>query len=132
MQPLIYVGTFGIKEGKFKEYAGSFRATVETVEEHEPQMIAFHGFATEDRTEMTVVQVHPDTASMDLHMRTLRDKLGEQLARALGPELIEIRRSEYYGAPSESALEMDRQIPGLALSVKPVHIAGFTRTPPVT
>ena len=126
-QPFIHFGTFRIKEGKFEDLASSYREVVETVEEHEPRMIAFHGFVNEDRTEMTVIQVHPDTASMDFHMQVLRDKLGEQVARALGPELIELKRSEYYGEPSESALEMDRQIPGVAVNVKPVHVAGFTR-----
>lgn len=127
-QPFIHFGTFRIKEGKFEDLASSYREVVETVKEHEPRMIAFHGFVNEDRTEMTVIQVHPDTASMDFHMQVLRDKLGEQVARALGPELIEFKRSEYYGTPSEGALEMDRQIPGLAVDVKPVHVAGFTRT----
>jgi quinol monooxygenase YgiN len=126
-QPFIYVGTLGIKEGKLEEVKQSWQAVVEAVKEHEPQMIAFHGFVNEGGTEMTVIQVHPDTASMDFHMKVLRETLGEQLARALGPELFEFRRSEYYGTPSESALEMDRQIPGLAVDVKPTHLAGFTR-----
>jgi quinol monooxygenase YgiN len=127
-QPFIYVGTLGIKEGKLEEVRRSWQAVVETVKENEPQMIAFHGFVNENGTEMTVIQVHPDPASMDFHMQVLRDKLSEQLARALGPELYEFKRSEYYGTPSESALEMDRQIPGLAVDVKPVHVAGFTRS----
>lgn len=38
------------------------------VETNEPQVIAFHGFLNEDGTEMTSIQVHPDTASMDFHM----------------------------------------------------------------
>jgi quinol monooxygenase YgiN len=126
-QPFIYVGTLGIKEGKLEEVKQSWQAVVEAVKEHEPQMIAFHGFVNERGTEMTVIQVHPDTASMDFHMNVLRETLGEQLARALGPELFEFRRSEYCGTPSESALEMDRQIPGLAVDVKPTHLAGFTR-----
>jgi hypothetical protein len=52
-------------------------------------MIAFHGFVNDDGTEMTIIQVHPDTASMDFHMQVLTDKLDEHVARALGPELIE-------------------------------------------
>ena len=126
-EPFIYVGTLGIKEGKLEEVKRSWQAVVEVVEEHEPQMIAFHAFVNEDGTEMTVIQVHPDAASMDSHLELLRDRLGEQLTRALGPELFEFRRAEYYGTPSESALEMDRQLPGLAVDLKPTHLAGFTR-----
>jgi hypothetical protein len=61
-------------------------------------------------------------------MQVLRGKLSEHVARALGPELIEPKQVEYYGTPSESSLEMDRQIPGLAVGIKPVHVGGFTRT----
>jgi hypothetical protein len=127
-QPFIAIATLGIKEGKLDDFTGSYGEVVETVKEHEPRMIAFHGFVNEEGTEMTIIQVHPDTASMDFHMQVLRDKLGEHVARALGPELIEPTRIEYYGTPSETALEMDRQIPGLAVGIKSVYVGGFTRT----
>lgn len=127
-QPFIAIATLGIKEGKLEDFTRSYREVVETVKEHEPRMIAFHGFVNDEGTEMTIIQVHPDTASMDVHMQVLRDKLAEHVARALGPELLELRRVEYYGTPSEPALEMDRQIPGFAVGIKPVHVGGFTRT----
>jgi quinol monooxygenase YgiN len=128
-QPFIYVGTLGIKEGKLEEVTRIYKEVADTVKEHEPRAIAFHGFVNEDGTEMTVIQVYPDTSSMDFHMQVIEEKLSEHLAKALGPELFEFRRAEYYGTPSQSALEMDRQIPGLAIDIKPVHVAGFTRTP---
>jgi quinol monooxygenase YgiN len=127
-QPFISIATLRIKEGKLEDFTRSYREVVETVKEHEPRVIAFHGFVNEDGTEMTIIQVHPDTASMDFHMQVLRGKLSEHVARALGPELIGPKQVEYYGTPSESALEMDRQIPGLAVGIKPVHVGGFTRT----
>jgi quinol monooxygenase YgiN len=126
-QPFIAIATLGIKEGKLEDFTRSYKDVVETVKEHEPRMVAFHGFVNEDGTEMTIIQVHPDTASMDFHMQVLGDKLGEHVARALAPELIEPKHVEYYGTPSESALDMDRQIPGLAVGIKPMHVAGFTR-----
>ena len=109
--PLIAISTVGIKEGTLEDFTRTYKEVVETVREHEPRLIAFHGFVNKDGTEMTIIQVHPDTASMDLHMQVLRDKLGEHVARALGPELIEPKRVEYYGTPPQSALEMDQQIP---------------------
>jgi quinol monooxygenase YgiN len=127
-QPFISIATLRIKEGKLDDFTRSYREVVETVKEHEPRIIAFHGFVNEDGTELTIIQVHPDTASMDFHMQVLRGKLSEHVARALGPELIEPKQVEYYGTLSESALEMDRQIPGLAVGIKPVHVGGFTRT----
>jgi quinol monooxygenase YgiN len=127
-QPFISIATLRIKKGKLDDFTRSYREVVETVKEHEPRIIAFHGFVNEDGTEMTIIQVHPDTASMDFHMQVLTDKLAEHVARALGPELIEPKQVEYYGTPSESALEMDRQVPGLAVGIMPLHVAGFTRT----
>ena len=124
-QPFTSIATLRIKEGKLDDFTRSYREVVESVKEHEPRMIAFHGFVNEDGTEMTIIQIHPDTASMDFHMQVLTDKLGEHVARALGSELKYV---EYYGTPSETALEMDRQVPGLAVGIKPVHVAGFTRT----
>jgi quinol monooxygenase YgiN len=126
-QPFIAIATLGIKEGKLEDFTRFYKEVVETVEEHEPRMIAFHGFVDEDGTEMTIIQVHPDVASMDFHMQVLSNKLGEHVARALGPELIKPKHVEYYGTPSISALAMDRQIPGLAVDIKPMHVAGFTR-----
>ena len=102
--PLIAIATLGIKEGRLEDFTRTYKEVVETVREHEPRLIAFHGFVNKDGTEMTIIQVHPDTASMDLHMQVLRDKLGEHVARALGPELIELKRVEYYGTPPQSAL----------------------------
>jgi quinol monooxygenase YgiN len=126
--PFIYVATLGIKEGKLEEVTRTFQEIADTVMEHEPQVIAFHGFVNDDGTEMTVIQVHPDTASMDFHMQVLREKLSEHVAKALGPELFEIKRAEYYGTPSQPSMEMDRGIPGLDIVIKPRHIAGFSRT----
>jgi quinol monooxygenase YgiN len=128
-QPFIAIATLRIKEGKLEDFTRAYKEVVEVVKEHEPRMIAFHGFVNDDGTEMTIIQVHPDTHSMDFHMQVLADKLGKHVAKALGPELIEPKHVEYYGTPSETALEMDRQIPGLVIGIKPMHVAGFTRTP---
>jgi quinol monooxygenase YgiN len=94
-QPFIAIAALGIKEGKLEDFTRFYKEVVETVEEHEPRMIAFHGFVDEDGTEMTIIQVHPDVASMDFHMQVLSNKLGEHVARALGPELIKPKHVEY-------------------------------------
>jgi quinol monooxygenase YgiN len=98
--PFIAIATLGIKDGKLEDFTRSYEEVVETVKEHEPRMIAFHGFVNEDGTEMTIIQVHPDAASMDFHMQVLSNKLGEHVARALGPELIEPRHSSTTGRPA--------------------------------
>jgi hypothetical protein len=74
--PFIAIATLGIKDGRLEDFTRSYEEVVETVKEHEPRMIAFHGFVNEDGTEMTIIQVHPDAASMDFYMQVLSNKLG--------------------------------------------------------
>ena len=123
--PLIVVSTLRVKEGKLEEIRRYYKKVLEIVERNEPQLIAFHGFLNEEGTEMTSVQVHPDTASMDFHMQVLRDNWDESFSEY--GQMLEMITIAYYGNPPESALQMDEQ-GGWGLSLKPVHIAGFTRS----
>lgn len=123
-EPLIAISTFRVKEGKLEDLKRFNKKIVEIVEANEPQLIAFHGFLNEDGTEMTSIQVHPDTNSMEFHVQVLRDNWDESFSEY--SQMLEIISVAYYGKPPESALEMDRQI-GRSPSLKPLHIAGFTR-----
>lgn len=130
-KPLIAIIKWKVKEGKVEQLKRFYEKLIAFVEANEPQMIAFHGFLNEEGTEMTSIQVHPDTASMDFHMQVMRenwDLFGEysQVLDATGS--IEAgNQPEYYGTPPADALEMDIQF-GADPILKPVHIAGFTRT----
>jgi hypothetical protein len=121
--PLFAITTFRVKEGKLEDLKRYYKKILEIAEANEPQLIAFHGFLNEDGTEMTSIQVHPDTASMDFHMQVLRDNWDESLSQY--GQMIEHIGSQYYGTPPKSALEMDAQV---GPSVKPRHIHGFTRS----
>jgi hypothetical protein len=60
--PFIFIATNRLREGKLaaeRERAadlGSF------IEEHEPQLLAFNEYVSDDGTEVGVVQIHPDAA----------------------------------------------------------------------
>jgi hypothetical protein len=123
--PLIVISTFRVKEGKLQELQRYYQKILDIVETNEPQLIAFHGFLNEDGTEMTSIQVHPDTSSMDFHMQVLRDNWDESFSEY--SQMVEGIGIEYYGTPPESALEMDVQSE-MGLGLKPLHIAGFTRS----
>ena len=123
-EPLIVISTFRVKEGKLEDLKRYSEKILGIVEPNEPQLIAFHEFLNEDGTEMTSIQVHPDTASMDLHMQVLRDNWDESFGEY--GQILEAISVEYCGTPPESALEMDRQ-GDWGLRLKPRHIAGFTR-----
>jgi len=124
-EPLIFIGTFRVKEGKLEDLKRYYSKNIEFFKANEPQIIAFHGFLNKDGTEMTSIQVHPDTDSMVFHMKMLTENWDEHFSEY--GELLEIFKVEYYGTPPQSALEMDLQ-GEWDHSLKPVHIAGFTRS----
>lgn len=125
-EPLIVITKSTIKEGREREIAKWHQRIDRIVERNEPQIIAFHAFLNEDATEMTSIQVHPDAASMELHMQVL----GENWDESFGDyaQLLDIQSVEYYGSPAASAVSMDRER-GLAVTVHPRYLGGFTRSP---
>jgi hypothetical protein len=92
---------------------------------NEPRLIAFNEYASEDGTEVGVVQVHPDAESMEFHMSTV----AERAARAYADTLEATTSIQVYGEPSEAVLKMlSRQAgAGVPLTVKRHHLGGFTR-----
>ena len=130
-EPLIYISTWRIKEGKLEDFKQFTRELVEIYEAKEPQLIAFHIFSNDDGTEMTSVHIHPDAASMDFHMQVVEQALGEDMRKWVErADFLEPKHIEIYGTPSAGLLEADRPLveSGIARSIKPLHIAGFTRS----
>jgi quinol monooxygenase YgiN len=85
--PFIFVGTHKIKPGKrdeFKQYFAEFSSTI--VEPEEPRLHSFYGYAAPDSDYVTVVQVHPDAASMATHMKVGMDHFATAYAEYLEPE----------------------------------------------
>lgn len=122
-EPLIVITRSRVKEGRLEDFKRYYEEIMEIIESNEPQVVAVHGFLNEDGTEMTSIQIHPDTASMDFHMQVLMDNWDESYSEYA--ELIEVVSVEYYGTPSKIALDMDLQN-RTPLSINPRYIAGFT------
>ena len=121
----IYVGTARIKPGKLGEARKNLAELVDFVETNEPRMIAFHLFLDEEGSTLTIVQVHPDSASMEFHMQVNAKHF------ATAWDFIEAIESEqYYGAISDAlATELAKwDDPAVAVTRLPVHEGGFTRT----
>ncbi|MEX0826170.1 MAG: hypothetical protein WD184_05410 [Acidimicrobiia bacterium] len=123
-EPLVFISTWRIAEGRVADLEAYYRRVVEIVEAKEPQIIAFHGFLDEDGTEFTSIQVHPDADSMEFHMTVLRENWEESFAQF--GEWAESTGVQYLGTPPESARVMDRQL-NSPVTVKPRHLGGFTR-----
>jgi hypothetical protein len=80
----------------------------------------------EDGTEVGVVQIHPDAASMKCHM----DVVAERAARTYAETFEATASIQVYGEPSEAVLVMLRRQAGagVPMTIKRHHLGGFTRT----
>ncbi|MEV7526816.1 hypothetical protein [Streptomyces sp. NPDC091371] len=122
--PIFYVDHSDIRDGKLADVQDAMRDLAAFVEAREPQLIAYHFFIDESEATMTCVAVHPDSASMELHM-----DLGGPKFRAFGP-LIRMRSINVYGNPSAVVVGQLRQkaeyLGGATVTFHTVQ-AGFSR-----
>lgn len=93
--PIVYIDRSEIREGKLGQLKAAIVDLVGFVEDREPQLISY-AFYIEDGT-LTVVAVHPDSASLEFHM-----DVGGPRFQAFA-ELLRLRSIEVYGRPSEAA-----------------------------
>jgi hypothetical protein len=128
--PLIFISHSRVKPGKLQAYQAHCKQATELVESEEPRMIAFNSYASEDGTDVSTVQVHPDSESLDVHVKIFFEKLQDRAFQALDSYEINV-----YGTPSDAVLEslgqMPSQMPGLRVRVLPVHHGGFLRPQPL-
>lgn len=126
-QPFIFISTFRLKQGELEAFKEMCSGLAEMVRSSEPRLIAFNLYANEDGTEVSNVQVHPDADSMLFHLQLLR----EHISGAVGDEgPIDVTvNNQIFGIPSDAVLEMLGEFdPGVPLTVKPLSVAGFTRS----
>ena len=100
--PLVYMDTSDVRE----EATDSIRAAIDDlvafIETHEPDLVAYGVYLSDDDRRMTVVHVHTDSASLEHHL--------EVGGPAFMPfvDLIELIKIDVYGEPSEAAVEQLR------------------------
>lgn len=122
---IVYIDHSDIHEGRLDDLKEGIRRLVDFIETHEPQLTAYGFHLDEDAARMTVVAVHPDTASLELHLG-----IGNEEFRKLG-EMITLRQIRVFGPVSDRAREMLEQkaeMLGGSVSVSE-RFAGFTRLP---
>jgi hypothetical protein len=129
-EPVVYVSTWKIKEGKFDAYARFHDRLANTVRDLEPQVATFLAFANDDGTEVTGIHVFADADALDRHMDVLAERMGV-LAEDMGlvTDLLAPGHIDVYGARPQRALAMDRPLEdsGLPFTVKTRFVGGFTR-----
>jgi hypothetical protein len=123
--PFIFIATNRLRLEKLEDERARVPGLVDFIEANEPRLIAFNEYASEDGTEVAVVQVHPDADSMTSHM----ELVAERAARAYAETVEATTSIQVFGAPSEGIVEMLRRQAGagVPLSIKPHHLGGFVR-----
>ena len=125
-EPIVFVSTHRIKEGKLDEFRQLSRKMTPLIEEGKPNTVFFQSYLNEEGTELTIVHVFPDAEAMDLHLQGADERSGS------AHEFIQPQHFEIYGPASAQAMAMLRGEagPGIGLTVKPQNLAGFIRFQP--
>lgn len=123
-QPIVYIDTSDIRQGKFEALKEAMRDLAIFVDTNVPQLISYGFFLSEDQRHMTVAAVHPDSASIEHHM----DVCGPEFRKFA--DLIDLSRIEVYGDVSDTVRErLHQKAQMLGSGVVTVHSlhAGFAR-----
>jgi hypothetical protein len=123
-EPIVVIDTSEILGGKLPEVETVIKEMAAFVESNELRPISYNVYLDEDGTRMTVVQVHPDSASMEFHMNVA----APVFAKFAG--LIRLSTMDVYGKPSDQLLEQMQQkvrmLGDATVTVHELH-AGFDR-----
>jgi hypothetical protein len=123
--PFIFIATNRLRDGRFDAEQQRVPELVRFVEAHEPRLIAFNEYVNADRSQVSVVQFHPDAASMEFHMGVV----GDHARQAYAQTLEATTGIQVFGTPTAGILRMLQQQAGsgVPLSIHPLHLGGFTR-----
>jgi quinol monooxygenase YgiN len=123
--PIVYIDRSEIHAGAVDELREAAAELVAFVEEREPRLLAYGFHIDEAALTAFVVAVHPDAASLELHLR-----IGGPAFRKLGA-FIRLRAIEVYGEPGDDVLrllhEKAQMLGGASVAVHP-RTVGFART----
>ena len=121
---IVWVDTSDVRGGALEELKPAMKELVDFVQANEPRIIAYNVYFSDEGTRMTVVHVHPDSASLEYHLEVVGPVLRQFV------ELVTLSSIHIYGEPSEKVLrqshEKARVLGRNAVVVGSLH-AGFTR-----
>lgn len=119
-EQVVLVGTYTIPEDKAEAYRSGVRGMTEFVAGHEPGLISFNSYISEDGTEATTIMIHSDSQSLEQHLEVAASGIAE------GTRMVQTKRLEIYGRPSERLVEQLRSIEEGLVEVK-TYLEGWTR-----
>jgi hypothetical protein len=128
-EPIVYIDRSEIRAGKLEVVKMAIPQLVSFVKAKEPQLISYGIYLDEAGSTMSVIAIHPDSASMEFHL-----EIGGPEFRKFA-ELIDLRSIDVYGRPSDivlTRLQQKAEMLGENGRVL-VHdvVSGFARFPSV-
>jgi len=124
MQPIVYIDTSKIRSDKLEELKVAIKGLAAFVEANMPRLISYGFFLDGNQTELTVVAVHQDLASLAFHL-----DVGAAEFRKFG-NLIDLLKIDVYGNIDEAVLKrLHQKAQMLGTGTVRVHkfYAGFAR-----
>jgi quinol monooxygenase YgiN len=103
-EPIMLIDTWKIRDGKLDAFKDAAREFVDFVAENEPQLIAYDVYIDEDSNHSTVVQIHPDSESIEFHMEVAGPRFGRFMALYEPGGGIEV-----HGRPTARVLDRKRE-----------------------
>ena len=119
--PIVFISHSKIKEGKLEALQEFSSEMFPVMEAEKPGTVLHDGYVNEEGTEVHFVHVFPDADAMDAHMVGVADRTGKAY------EFIGTYEFEIYGTPSEEAMAILRQAPGIDVVVRPSGLGGYIR-----
>lgn len=100
---IVYVDRSEVRDGKLDELKAAMTELVDFVEANEPEILSYNVYFSDDGTQMTVVHMHANSASLAYHMEVAGPKFPP-----IG-EFIELEAIDVYGRPSEDLIQQLRE-----------------------
>jgi hypothetical protein len=79
----IFIATNRLRDGRFDAEQQRVPALPGFIDAHKPRLIAFNEYVNDERSQVTVVQVHPDAASFEFRLGVVADRAREAYAQTL-------------------------------------------------
>jgi hypothetical protein len=98
MAPIFILDTSRIRPGRAEDVRIAFAGLAAFVESHEPRVLAYGVYLDPHEPLITVLQVHPDAASAEFHM-----KVGAEEFRKFA-DLLDLEYIHVYGTPGSKLL----------------------------
>ena len=122
-KPIVYIDRSDVKPGSVADLRQAVVELDGFVQSREPQLLSYGFYLDEDALRMAVVAIHPNSASLELHLR-----VGGPEFRKVG-RFITLREIEVFGEPtwSHSSSCGDARVLGAAEVIVHSADAAFDR-----